>query len=87
MIDNALESAARYFRVVWYGNGEGPAWKLTPHNDVAATLSYLNKSMLLKDPANLAPREDSKLGMYQFQFRDLYSTIQAALDFRFVGFF
>jgi len=61
LIDNTLEGAARNFRVVWHRNGDAPALKLTPHDDVTATLSYLNKAVVFENPANLARREDAQL--------------------------
>jgi len=61
LIDDALEGAARDFCVVWHGHSDTSALKLTPHNNVTATLSYLNKAMLFEDFANLTRGEDAQL--------------------------
>ena len=48
---------------VWFGTGtvDTSASKLTPHNEVTTTLSYLNKAMLFENPANFTRGEDAQL--------------------------
>jgi len=42
-------------------NGNRSIFESSLHDPMAATLANGHKSILLKDPANLGPRKDSKL--------------------------
>lgn len=55
-----LLSVPRAFSMVWDRNCEAFADKVALHDDVTATLSYLNEPVLLKDPAHVARRKDAQ---------------------------
>ncbi len=61
MADDREQRPDSEFRVVRDGNGDGPGFGSTLHDNVAAAPSYFEESVLIEDATDFTSRQDAKL--------------------------